>query len=464
MVQEDRVERERRFWDRYIQLLHNQGIFPPYDRWHVRRAEAFIHAFSGRKLGDIGADEVAAYLAQIGRNGNLEPWQFRQVVDAIRNLYSIVRTEWSPDFDWNYWRDSAQTLGPQHATNAREAPPITPDEFSERIGDTRFAPLIRANLDLFTALSNICRTRGLAFRTEQSYSAWTCRFMLFFEGRAPRTMGPTEVGAFLQHLAVDRNVAASTQNQALNALVFLYGRVLNQPLGELDAFPRAKRPKRLPTVLSVDEVRALLKGLSGVHGLIAGLLYGTGMRLMECLRLRVQDIEFDRRQIMVRRGKGNKDRVAPLPLTLIEPLRGHLIAVKRLHDADLAGGFGCVGLPDALAVKYPNAPKEWRWQYVFPSGRVSLDPRSGETRRHHLHETAVQKAVRGAARRAGIARAVGCHTLRHSFAHHLLERGQDIRTVQELLGHSDVSTTMIYTHVLNRGGLGVVSPLDAVSV
>lgn len=460
MVKGERADRERRFWDRYIQLLNNQGIKHPFDRWHVRRAEEFIRAFPDRKLAEIGADEVSAYLTETGSKGDLKPWQFRQVVDAIWILYSIVRTEWSLGFDWQFWRDSAKALGPQHSSNAREAAPVTPDEFVERIGDTRFAPLIRTHLALFTTLSNVCRMRGLAFRTEQAYSAWACRYMLFSGERDPREMGPKEVGDFLQHLAVDRNVAASTQNQALNALVFLYDRVLELPLGELGDFCRAKRPKRLPSVLSIEEVRRLLAELGGVQWLIASLLYGTGMRLMECMRLRVQDIEFDRRQVIVRRGKGGKDRAVPLPTTLAEPLREHLNAVRRLHDTDLAAGFGAASLPDALAVKYPNAPKEWRWQYAFPSGRLSLDPRSGETRRHHLHESAVQKAVTSAARRAGIARAAGCHTLRHSFATHLLERGQDIRTVQELLGHADISTTMIYTHVLNRGGLGVASPLD----
>jgi integron integrase len=288
-----------------------------------------------------------------------------------------------------------------------------------------------------------------------------CRFLFHYPGRAPVELGAHEVLGFLQHLAVERNVAASTQNQALNALVFFFDKVLARPLGDLGAFVRAKRPKRLPVVLSTDEVRRLVTVMDGVQGLIARLLYGTGMRLLECLRLRVQDVELDRRMIVVRRGKGNKDRVVPLPDTLVAPLRDHLEKVRHLHEAELAEGRGEVQLPDALSVKYPNAMREWAWQFVFPSGRLSVDPRSDATRRHHLHEDSVQKAIRAAVVKAGIARRASCHSLRHSFATHLLERGQDIRTVQELLGHADVSTTMIYTHVLNRGGCGVLSPLDS---
>lgn len=255
-------------------------------------------------------------------------------------------------------------------------------------------------------------------------------------------------------------MSASTQNQALNALVFLYEKVLERPLGDLGAFRRSRRPKRLPVVLSRNEVNRLLVELAGMHWLIGSLLYGTGMRLMEALRLRVQDLEFDRGLIVVRRGKGDKDRMVPLPESLADPLARHLEDVHALHQRDLDAGFGEALLPDALARKYPGAPREWRWQFMFPSGRLSRDPRSAATRRHHIHETAAQRAVTAAARRAGIAKKASCHTLRHSFATHLLESGYDIRTVQELLGHADVSTTMIYTHVLNRGGLAVRSPLD----
>ncbi len=259
---------------------------------------------------------------------------------------------------------------------------------------------------------------------------------------------------------MQRNVAASTQNQALNAVLFFFKHVLGRELGELGEFVRSKRPKRLPTVLSSSEGSALLGELENVHYLMAALLYGTGMRLMECIRLRVQDIDFDYQQIHVRNGKGKKDRVVPLPCKLTAPLHAHLQTVMAIHQADLEQGFGEVFMPDALGRKYPKAARDWPWQYVFPSGRLSVDPRSNKQRRHHLDESSLQKMVKRAARNSGITKRVSSHTLRHSFATHLLENGYDIRTVQELLGHADVTTTKIYTHVLNRGGKGVKSPLD----
>ena len=273
-------------------------------------------------------------------------------------------------------------------------------------------------------------------------------------------MGSPEIEAFLTHLAVKENVAASTQNQALAALLFLYREVLNKDLdGPIDAM-RAKRPKRLPTVLTKEEVSKVIGFLSGTNQLMVKLLYGSGLRLMECVRLRVKDVDFAQRQIIVRDGKGMKDRVTMLPDVLIPPLQEHLRHVKRIHDDDLAKGYGSVYLPFALERKYPNANREWIWQYVFPAYKRSTDPRSGAIRRHHIHESGLQKAVKRAAKLAGINKRVTCHTFRHSFATHLLENGYDIRTVQELLGHKDVRTTMIYTHVLKRGGLAVRSPLD----
>jgi integron integrase len=290
--------------------------------------------------------------------------------------------------------------------------------------------------------------------------AWVCRFIRFCDGVDPRQVSPDRISAFLEYLAVRRQVAASTQNQALNALVFLYKQVLGVDVEEVGAFTRAKRPRHLPVVLARGEVARLLSQMDGTSHLMASLLYGTGMRLMECIRLRVQDIDFAYHQILVRNGKGQKDRVVPLPDRLKEPLQEQLRKARTLHDRDLAQGFGEVFLPDALARKWPNAAREWIWQYLFPSARLSVDPQSGQTLRHHLHENSLQKAVKAAAQQAGLTKKVNCHSLRHSFATHLLESGYDIRTVQELLGHADVSTTMIYTHVLNRGGQGVRSPLD----
>lgn len=273
-------------------------------------------------------------------------------------------------------------------------------------------------------------------------------------------MGAQEMEAFLSHLAVDRSVSASTQNQAKSALLFLYKEVLGIQLPWRDNITQAKVPRRLPVVLTRDEVLAVLSRLKGTHALIASLLYGTGMRLMEALRLRVKDVDFLRREILVREGKGFKDRVTMLPETEITPLKAHLVRVRTLHDEDVAQGYGEVYMPFALDRKYPNAGKSWGWQYVFPSKNLSIDPYSGKTRRHHVDPKGVQRAVKQAVLDAGLTKPATPHSLRHSFATHLLESGYDIRTVQELLGHSDVSTTMIYTHVLNKGGRGVISPLD----
>lgn len=313
---------------------------------------------------------------------------------------------------------------------------------------------------LLDRLRSEIRLRHYSIRTEETYVDWARRFVLFHGKRHPKDMGPEEVTAFLSHLASERNVSGSTQNQAKSALLFLYRKVLDMELPWLDEVIAAKAPRRLPVVLTQIEVRRLLNATSGTMGLVVSLLYGTGMRLLEGLRLRVKDVEFARREIIVREGKGNKDRVTVLPENLILPLKTHLEKVKALHERDLGAGFGEVYLPDALAVKYPNAAKSWGWQYVFPSAVRSVDPRSGMERRHHLYEASVQRAVREAAKLANIHKPVSPHVLRHSFATHLLQAGYDIRTVQELLGHKDVATTMIYTHVLNKGGRGVVSPLD----
>jgi integron integrase len=298
------------------------------------------------------------------------------------------------------------------------------------------------------------RRLGLALRTEQAYVAWVRRFILFNGKRHPAQMGEAEVEVFLTHLATQGKVAASTQNQALAALLFLYREVLGRELPWMEDIRRAKRPERLPLVLSRDEVGLILGAMNGVSGLMASLLYGSGLRLMECLRLRVQDVDFARHEILVRHGKGGKDRRTVLPTLCVDGLRVQLAHARRVHERDLAAGFGAVWLPNALARKYRNAEREWCWQYVFPSVSRSIDPRDGVERRHHLDEGVLQRAVKAAVRRTGIDKSATCHTLRHSFATHLLESGSDIRTIQELLGHSDVSTTMIYTHVLNRVGGG----------
>ncbi len=303
------------------------------------------------------------------------------------------------------------------------------------------------------------RLRHYSIRTEQAYVGWIRRFILFHDKRHPREMGEREVARFLTHLAADLNVAPATQAQALNALNFLYRVVLERPLGEIHGIRRAKRRRKVPVVLTREEVRALLARLDGPHWLCACLLYGSGLRLMECMRLRVMHLDFEHRAVIVVDGKGAKHRVVTLPEELVDPLKRHLAWVKALFEKDLADGFGAVYLPYALERKYPEAARQWAWQYVFPARRRSVDPRTGIERRHHLDEQSLQRAIKRALREAGIEKPASCHTLRHSFATHLLERGMDIRTVQEQLGHHDVRTTQIYTHVLKRGGRGVVSPL-----
>ena len=314
---------------------------------------------------------------------------------------------------------------------------------------------------LMDQVSDRLRLGHYSLRTERTYLAWIKRFILFHDKRHPKDMGKPEIEAYLTHLAVDRHMAASTQNQALNAILYLYRRVLEIDLPWMDDVVRAKRPERIPEVLSTQEVGRLLAQLEGTYKLMASLLYGSGLRLMEVIRLRVKDVDFDYQQIVVRDGKGAKDRVTPLPASVTADLKAQLDYVACLHRDDLKAGYGAVYLPNALATKYSNAEHELAWQYVFPSSRLSKDPRSGATRRHHVNEKGLQQAVKRAVRRAGIHKKASCHTLRHSFATHLLERGSDIRTVQELLGHKNVQTTMLYTHVLKRGGRGVVSPLDA---
>ncbi len=314
---------------------------------------------------------------------------------------------------------------------------------------------------LLDRVRSAIRVRHYSIRTEQAYVQWIRRFILFHGKRHPMEMGGAEIAAFLTHLAVHGNVAASMQNQALNAIVFLYRVVLEREVEDLGQVVRAKKPRRLPVVLTPAEARAVLSRLEGVYRLAAELMYGAGLRLLECVRLRAKDLEFARGEIVVRDGKGRRDRVTMLPERAKKGLSAQLTLARAIHQADLSAGFGSVYLPTALARKYRGADRDWPWQYVFPSEKRARDPRSGIVRRHHLSESALQRAVKRAVREAQIVKPASCHSLRHSFATHLLENGYDIRTVQELLGHRSVTTTMVYTHVLNRGGRGVRSPLDS---
>ncbi|MET0052136.1 MAG: integron integrase, partial [Candidatus Thiodiazotropha sp.] len=345
-------------------------------------------------------------------------------------------------------------LESDHATIARTY------EMIDKALDDPQNHLARRHPELYRQFLVAIRLPGYAQNTEKSYLGWINRFLIFHSDTHPCDCNEAEVASFLEHLALQRKVARATQAQALNALAFLYKHVIDKPLGDIGPFTHSRKPKRIPTVLSTQELDSLLKQASGLNLLILQLMYGTGMRVMECMRLRLLDLDFSQRHIIVRGGKGMKDRTVPLPEVLIQPLQRQMAEVKKMHERDLAAGFGSVFLPNALSRKYPQADKEIRWQFLFPASRIAADPRTGILRRHHLHQSSVQKLVKRCAKAAGILKRFTSHTLRHSFATHLLESGSDIRTVQALLGHSDASTTMIYTHVIRRGGHGATSPLD----
>ena len=319
---------------------------------------------------------------------------------------------------------------------------------------------------LLDEMRDLMRRRHYSIHTERAYRDWIKRYVRFhnMQSRDDLRPGEEKIEAFLTHLARDRHVAASTQNQAMNALVFLYKHVLDQPLSDEINADRPRRKARIPVVLTREETARVIALMSGVHQLVVKLLYGSGLRITECLRLRTQDVDPEMKALTVRSGKGDKDRITTFPEMLVQPLKEHLVRVKVIHEQDLEEGHGQVYLPHALARKYPHADKDWRWQYVFPAGHRSIDPRSGQTRRHHLDPSPINKAIAKAIRQTGIGKRVSAHTFRHSFATHLLQRGTDIRTIQALLGHADVTTTMIYTHVLQQGGHGVTSPLDDLAI
>ncbi len=409
-------------WVGYIEALARCEVPEERRRWYVRWVERFAVFLGGRPLESAERVDAEAFITSLSHGPRIETWQVRQASDALRILLVMV-------FGKRWRKDEPVSSG--HNL------------------ETSLAPL-----------RTVCRERHYSPRTERSYAHWTRRFLVFCRSRGGDKPGNQECRAFLEHLVLVERVAASTQAQALNALVFWFSQVRGEELGDLGDFAKSKRPRRLPVVLTRDEVRRLLSMIEGNHALMVGLLYGAGLRLMELVSLRIKDLDFDARQIVVRDGKGGKDRVTVLPECFRPPLQEHLERVRNIHSSDLEQEYGGTTFWPALERKYPNAPREWAWQYVFPASRLCVDPETGRTRRHHVHESVLQRVVKEATRRAGLTKPAGCHTLRHSFATHLLESGADIRTVQELLGHADVSTTMIYTHVLNRPGLAVRSPAD----
>ena len=458
---------QARFWEEYIEKTVSYSVDPGRARWYVRRIEAYIRYYSHLKLVHHTSAEVDAYFHMVNRKGGFKDWQFTQLVESLRILFvDQLKLDWAFSYEWDTWSDPFEKLPVDHATFARD---INPDELIKEftLDTSKKGALYKQVCSRYPgyvkAMITRIRVKNYSIRTEQAYLQWLFRFIAFNNMSDPDSLDDSEIGRYLEYLVVSRGVSSSTQGQALNALIFFYKKILGRELPVVGDFSRSKRPKRLPVVLTKDEIRNLLSHIDNtMQKLMIKLLYGCGLRVMECVRLRILDVDFGYQQILIRNAKGNKDRVVPLPKKLVDELENQIRLVKELHQQDRDEGLGEVYLPDALERKYPNAAKEAIWQYVFPSVRISKDPRSNKFRRHHINERGLQKRVKKASGLAGIDKKVNCHSLRHSFATHLLESGYDIRTVQELLGHSDVSTTMIYTHVLNKGGMGVVSPIDEI--
>ncbi len=445
----------------YFEVLEEAGVPEKEHPFFVHWVRRFFNCNPGKSRRSMGTVELQRFLADLRKDKAMRQWQVRQAETALILYYEQFRGIALGDLadaicqpKLNSAEVTSQTQSDLQSQQVDPAglvsEPQQPDTSERRVDMSALGDAVKKAL----------RVEHYALKTEQSYWQWTRRFVAYHHGREPSNMDAPEIHAFLSHLALNKRVAASTQNQALNAIVFLYKKVLQKDVGDFSDFPRARMGKRLPVVCSREEIQLLFRYIDGVEGTIIRLLYGTGMRIMECLRLRVQDVSFARNEITVRGGKGDKNRRVPFPALLRDELRAQLDWRRELFEQDRAEEKHEVELPGALARKYPAAPYEWKWQYVFPAAKFSTDPRSGRIRRHHLHEVRIQRAVRRAATQAEITTRITPHTLRHCFATHLLEAGQDIRTVQELLGHADVSTTMIYTHVLNKGSLGVVSPLD----
>ena len=426
------------FWDSFKQFILNKGISSKHVKFYLIWARKYV-TFNNKEIPpDIANEDVLKFKEFLVGKGKISEWQIDQAVKSVALLRSYILFS-------KHHRLKEYDSGIELAFKDSE------------LSSSKNTPAIE---EITRKVKNEIRYLHYSIRTEQTYIQWITRFLVFHKDKTISKLAATEIKTYLEYLAVKRGVSASTQNQALNAIVFLFKYALKKEPGVIGEFIRAKRPVRIPVVLSKNEVTCLLKELPGTYLLMAGLLYGGGLRVMECMRLRVKDIDFDQSQITIRDGKGQKDRITMLPERYNEVLQNQLKQVRDIHNNDLKQGFGEVYIWPSLRRKYRNIAREFIWQYVFPSSKLSVDPESGHTRRHHIHETVLQRHIKKASSEAGINKRVTCHTLRHSFATHLLENGYDIRTVQELLGHADVSTTMIYTHVLNKPGLAVKSPVD----
>ena len=438
-----------KFWDSYRQAAIASGVPAKNAESYVKWAEKFAVATKGKPIRERSVADIRKFLFELSIQRSIHPWQVHQAEEALVFLYEGFL---KLDLGLNTVRPLVPWPGISNSTLK------APQQFKDRAlskteEKTRYG-------ELYSKFRSAMRVRHYSIRTERAYAQWIGRLLSFYKDKPAESIDTDDIQSYLNYLAEERKVAASTQNQALNAIVFFFKEVLKRDPGDFSDFVRAKQPLHVPEVLTRSEVERLLDAMSGVNQLMAGLLYGAGLRLMECIRLRVKDIDFDAGRLTIRDGKGRKDRITMLPERFQHLLKQQLEQAQALYESDLKKNVAGAYVWPGLNRKYPNAAKEWIWQYVFSSSRLSVDPRSHTTRRHHVHASSLQKAVKNAAAKAGLSKRVTCHTLRHSFATHLLENGCDIRTVQELMGHSNVATTMIYTHVLNRPGISVKSPAD----
>jgi len=442
-------------WQRYRDALIKSGVKDTAHQWYVRNVKKFLACHAGVRIPEFSAKQIMLHLRELDERQFKDDWQHIQYIDSVQILFEqLSSADWVSKVPWDEFKSAAVTLDSNHPTLARETDGLTPVL-------PKFSPTLSIEKkDSLVALTQILRVKGYAIKTEQTYLLWVEQFLLQQKVANLEQINQQHVKSFLSGLVLRKNVAKSTQNVALSALVFYFKNILNRPLAEIEHFRSRKGPK-LPVVLTKEEIKVLLEQMSGTHLVMAQLMYGTGMRIMECIRLRIKDIDFSYENISIHDSKGGKSRRVPLPQRCYEHLQQQVSDATNQHKKDLQLGFGEVFLPNALARKYKSAATDTAWQYVFPSTKLSVDPRSGITRRHHMHESSLQRSIKKASRESRISKTISSHALRHSFATHLLEAGYDIRTVQELLGHSDVSTTMIYTHVMNKPGVvPVVSPLD----
>lgn len=449
-----REEREKRFWNNYIALLNERKVPTSKFQWYVRHCERFIQSYTEIRLRDHSKESISKYFSSLLQNPRLPYPAKLQVIDALSLLFLSIRSPLHKQIDWDYWKMSCKDLERNHPTVARNNLPVKQYE------DKQLDKTDNEHSDEITKVIRAIRTKGFSIRTEKTYTHWINRFLSFNKNIDSNEINDQSIIAYLSYLSLDKGVSPATQSLALNAISFYFKSVLSREMGDIRNFVKAKKRQKLPVVLTTEEVSSILDALNGVQLLLVSLMYGGGLRLMEAVRLRVQDIDFGYQQIIIRNAKGNKERVVPLPVRLAKPFKDHISNVKEQHSADLKNNLGSVYMPSELVNKYGKSDKQWVWQYIFPSNKLSVDPITKAVRRHHLHETTIQKTVRNTARKLDIQKRVSCHTLRHSFATHNLERGMDIRTLQELLGHSDVSTTMIYTHTANFSKGKTSSPLD----